>query len=470
MARLFDDASSEYLKWDGTPPVSGEPFAMGCLFRSDDAAANQTLMWIGDKDVSDQGYGVRANGASGGDPVGAYSYAGSFVSANTTSGFSANVWHHALGVWATSSDRRAMIDGGNKGTESTSMSPSGWDRLAIGVLGRNTPSLAGYTSGRIAEAAIWDLSAWPGATDGDKADEFERVCATALAAGFSPLFFPLGLVAYWPLGGMLSTDDADVDIIGGYDMTAVNTPSTAEHYSGLILPARIGSVIASAGGGVDINCTLGTATISSYAASVEAGTTIDATLGTVTIASNAATVEQGTTVDCTLGTVTIAAHSAEVEQGTTVDCTLGTVTIAALSAEVEQGTTVDCTLGTVTIAAHAATVEAGTTVSCSLGTVTIASYAATVETGVDVDCTLGTVTIASHAAEVEVGTTVDCTLGAVVIAALAATVEISATTAITHYHNLRGPSRERYRLRGPSKRRYSLKGPSQERYRLKGGR
>jgi hypothetical protein len=46
-----------------------------------------------------------------------------------------------------------------------------------------------------------------------------------LAAGFSPLFVrPQSLVAYWPL-----IRDNDNDIVGGYDMTAYNTPTVAAH-------------------------------------------------------------------------------------------------------------------------------------------------------------------------------------------------------------------------------------------------
>ena len=50
----------------------------------------------------------------------------------------------------------------------------------------------------IAEVAIYDLSVWPGATDSDKADNFEKILPS-LADNFTPENYPLGLVAYWDL-------------------------------------------------------------------------------------------------------------------------------------------------------------------------------------------------------------------------------------------------------------------------------
>ena len=122
------------------------------------------------------------------------------ASAVSTSGRSTGTWHHACGIFASATDRRAFIDGGSKGTNTDDYAPAGVNVTNIGCQYRFSaePPRMSFVSGKIAEAAIYDLSNWPGATASDKADAFEKILPS-LAKGFTPLHFPLGLVAYWPL-------------------------------------------------------------------------------------------------------------------------------------------------------------------------------------------------------------------------------------------------------------------------------
>lgn len=232
MARLFNDASSEYLEIDQAV-ISDVPCAMVGWFTSNSLLDGQIIIGIADKDVGVRSMGIAARGDFVGDPVHAWSFFGDYRAAESSSGYSANTWHHVAGLWASATDRRVLLDHGSKGTNSQSQTASNLDRSSIGRVGDSSPG--NYMSGRIAEAAVWDLSNWPGATGTDKADEFERLVIPALAVGYSPLFFRRGLVAYWPLGGQLSDDNSanetagDRDIIGGYDMTPFNTPSVADH-------------------------------------------------------------------------------------------------------------------------------------------------------------------------------------------------------------------------------------------------
>ena len=69
----------------------------------------------------------------------------------------------------------------------------------------------------------------------------------ALAAGHSPLLIrPASLVAYWPLGGL--SGDHDRDIVGGYDLTAYNSPTWADHPP-VIYPSGGRVVVAPSAGG-----------------------------------------------------------------------------------------------------------------------------------------------------------------------------------------------------------------------------
>ncbi|MHC4156506.1 MAG: LamG domain-containing protein [Planctomycetota bacterium] len=199
MARAFLSTSGQYLYVDQTP-VTGPPFTIACWFCSTDLSAVQCLMFVGDKGSGNPG-----------DPIYVQSRDSTGTSsAVSTSGYSANTWHHACGVFASATDRRAFIDGGSKGTDSTSRSPVGLDRVATGALARNTPTF--YMSGSIAEAAIWSVAL----SDAE---------VTLLARGYSPTFVrPEYVKAYWQL-----VRDPDTEKVGGYNMIGYNTPTVARH-------------------------------------------------------------------------------------------------------------------------------------------------------------------------------------------------------------------------------------------------
>lgn len=212
MARLLDDAATEYLNIDQSPIVS-YPFVIACRFNSDIINTYQTLISIVDKDVypgsmyslslsNDTKVWVRAYK----DPA--------YGNAKTSTTYSVNTWHHACAIFASATDRRVLLDNGGKVTNATNVTPVNLDRTTIGYDRRPTSWYP--MSGMIAEAAIWDLSVWPGATGADKANNFERIIGS-LANGDTPNTYPLGLVAYWDLIRSLN------DKFGGYNLTANGT-------------------------------------------------------------------------------------------------------------------------------------------------------------------------------------------------------------------------------------------------------
>lgn len=232
MARLFDNASSEYLQVNSAA-VSAYPLAMACWANIDDATANSSLMWVGDKDVVDYNIRLLAIQAGGvADAVRAFSHdygsGGGTQSANTSNNWSVNNWHHAAGIWLSASERHAYLDGdiGNKGSSAGAVDPmANHDRMAIGGNRDSTPD--GYASGHIAEAAIWDLTNW-GANDAAREAAFEKALES-LAAGYSPLFYQLGLVAHWNLVRDIN------DKVGSFSLTASGT--TVSNHPAIIYPA-----------------------------------------------------------------------------------------------------------------------------------------------------------------------------------------------------------------------------------------
>jgi len=110
------------------------------------------------------------------------------------------------------------MDGGNKGTNGSSRTPVG---INTTWLGRFIDSSPQRWSGRIAEAAIWNVAL----SDAEVA---------SLAKGYSPLFIqPTALVAYWPLIGHATTE---IDSVGGFGLTV--TGATKAAHPRIIYPSR----------------------------------------------------------------------------------------------------------------------------------------------------------------------------------------------------------------------------------------
>ena len=243
MARLFNDSQSEYLKVDQAA-ITAYPFVLHGWFYSDNLVDYQSIVWVGDKDVTNSQFFIGLAGGVANDPVRAFAYdsGGAYNNAYSSTSYLQNVWQACTGIFVSATDLRVFLDGGGKGTDNSGADSNPANNNSMGI-GRNSDSSpSDYMSGRIAEAAIWDLTNWPGATASDKADEFERLALPALADRYSPLFFPLGRVDYWPLGGPYDANDGDHDIVGGYHMTDYNTPTTADHPPGMIYPAGVMSV------------------------------------------------------------------------------------------------------------------------------------------------------------------------------------------------------------------------------------
>jgi len=198
MSRLFNDANSEYLVVDSTP-VTGPPFTMAAWANYDATNPPNSHLWLGDKDALSEYWVLCTYNLQ----VWLWAVtAGGNNKAVASLNPGGNVWYHACGIEYASNSRAVFMNGANKGTNSTDLSPANADRLSIGVRGDSTPS--GYMSGLLAEIALWNTDL----TDAEVA---------ILADGFSPLFVrPANLVAYWPLIGRYSPE---IDLVGGYGMT-----------------------------------------------------------------------------------------------------------------------------------------------------------------------------------------------------------------------------------------------------------
>lgn len=223
-----------YLKRD-TPEVTAVPLTMACWFKPQVALSQNLLMSLADTGAFNQFYMYTTSGASSLIQAGVYS-GGSSEAETTTSYGVLDEWHHAVAVFASSTSRSAYLDGGGKGTNTQSRTPTG---LLVSSIGNAfyVSGQGGGMKGLIAEAAMWSAAL----TDGE---------VLSLSQGASPLLIrPQSLVMYVPglsLGGGVSPN------LVGAPYTVMGATSIAEHPR-TYLPSGLyrAQVTAGSGGGGD---------------------------------------------------------------------------------------------------------------------------------------------------------------------------------------------------------------------------
>jgi len=238
MARYFTAASIEYLRTSaGT--ISGFPFSFAGWFYPTTAAVNSTILSVGDKDDDDSHCTLRLDMNLGTPRVAAtindYG-AGTARAAHSTTQCPAGSWYHGCAVFVSTTSRSAYLNGSGKGSDANvCVAPFNHDCFTIGAPAGSKPEWAPFDG-----ALAW-LAAWNVALIDDEAAQ--------LALGICPLLIrPQSLVGYWPLGGLHGANDND--IVGGFHMTAYNTPTWAEHPGGLWYPRGVSVAVPTAGAGI----------------------------------------------------------------------------------------------------------------------------------------------------------------------------------------------------------------------------
>lgn len=174
-----DHDGADYLE-KSSPTVTGYPVTFACWVKPDSVSDWDGCISIAQSSVNNQHISLtlRSNGS-----VRAETRAVSF--ANSVGGnYSAGVWQHVAGVFATSSSRLAYLDG-VAGTENTTdLTPSGVDMLRIG---QSASTAARPMDGLLAECAIWNVAL--------SADDISQLYDGYTAINIKPE----SLVSYYPL-------------------------------------------------------------------------------------------------------------------------------------------------------------------------------------------------------------------------------------------------------------------------------
>ena len=190
-------------------PINGltKPFTLACWFNSTTTTANQYLVSLS---ATNEAWAISAHGGITGDPILAI-HTGSPTWGQTTTGYSANTWTHACGVFLSTSSRTARINGGSANTATGSETQiNAATNLHIGTT-RFNGSFTQYTNGLIAEVGIWNAAL--------AADEI-----ASLAKGMTcDRVRPQSLVFYAPLVRDL------IDVKGALTITNNNTATVANH-------------------------------------------------------------------------------------------------------------------------------------------------------------------------------------------------------------------------------------------------
>jgi hypothetical protein len=208
VARLFDNASSQFLR-NATTPITAVPLTIVAWVRPDEAIT-QSVFSIGDTGSNVHYFSLDLNASHA--ALAQTRDASGLVTATAGTTGTINTWFHVAAVFSAINSRAAYTNGGAVGTNATSRTPVGVDAMGIGRLERSSPTQ--LFSGRIAEAALWNVALSAGEI-------------AALASGISPPYIqPASLVGYWPLWGLHSPE---IDLTVGNRQMTVTGATAADH-------------------------------------------------------------------------------------------------------------------------------------------------------------------------------------------------------------------------------------------------
>jgi hypothetical protein len=195
--------------------ATAAPIAVSCWFWADPAISqNGTLLSICAPSPSFHRFELAVIPASQKVAVATNSGGAAEVLETTTTWTSA-AWHHAFGVWQSTTSRKAWLNGGGQSASSASKVPTGIAETLAGASRISSPF--NHFQGRLAEAAIWA---------GSGVENMDATEAAILAKGFAPRClgrWRANLVLYQDLIRPLNRPGT------GPAMTEVGSPATAAH-------------------------------------------------------------------------------------------------------------------------------------------------------------------------------------------------------------------------------------------------
>lgn len=155
-ASMLIDGSNRHLA-SATTPITAVPLTCHASFVKDVDGSNDGIASIGDSGAVLQRFLMIAFMGNAGDPLAAGTSASSQGFGNSTTGITAGTSHTGTAVFNGIASRSGFIDGGSKGTDTTSLTPTSLDKMTIGTL-VNGASNGNFLVGRVASVFWFDVA------------------------------------------------------------------------------------------------------------------------------------------------------------------------------------------------------------------------------------------------------------------------------------------------------------------------
>lgn len=219
MARGSMASTANYFRCNTAPNLATPPLSIVCWFNLTTLSGTKTICQLGYIPGSGANYnnrvglGVQFN--TGKVSVLSVDNAGSSGEAVSSTAAVINTWYHAAGVWTGIADRKAYLNAGGEGSNTTNLTlAQALDHIIVGQIRQQADaSPIQAFPGYVSDLAIYNVA-------------LNTVELAELAGGRSPLYVRQdGLVAYWPfIFGDGSGDQAD--IVNGYKLLEQGTVGT----------------------------------------------------------------------------------------------------------------------------------------------------------------------------------------------------------------------------------------------------
>lgn len=212
----------------GSAPVTATPLTLAAWAKTDTIGVTQSILSLttGAGTADRNAFLLRVRST---DEVNARVCDGSTgTNALTSADITVNTWFHAAAVFTSPTSYAAFLNGGSKGTATTSRTPSGVAFSSIGATVFGTVEASAFASaGLIAEAGIWNIA-------------LSDVDIAALATGVSPLrIHPEALLAYWPLIGNNSPEN---NLLSNAAALSITGSLSAAAHPRIIMPRKKGFI------------------------------------------------------------------------------------------------------------------------------------------------------------------------------------------------------------------------------------
>jgi hypothetical protein len=153
------DGTDDYVQRNSAV-VTGAPFSVCAWVKLDQLPTTRgdssTIFSIGTTGNSSNWFNLRADGSDGTNTVQFNARDGNPAQiAQTSTTVTPGVWQHYCGVATSATDRKVYLNAGNVGANTTSVTPSGLNKTAIGVLDVGGLTLA-FTDGLIDDVRVYN--------------------------------------------------------------------------------------------------------------------------------------------------------------------------------------------------------------------------------------------------------------------------------------------------------------------------